>query len=140
MKKFKYDFTYTFYETFGLKNKRIITPENYNFSSFIKDTSIATSTVMVTRKVAKNVKFTNTKICEDFFYKCQILKKVGSAFCVTKFLTKYRVRHNSLQSNKLRNLFWVWKINRNYNKLDFFSSLISIIAISFNSFKKYGFK
>ena len=140
MKRFKHDFTYTFYETFGLKNKRIITPENYNFSSFIKDTSIATSTVMVTRKVAKNVKFTNTKICEDFFYKCQILKKVGSAFCVTKFLTKYRVRHNSLQSNKLRNLFWVWKINRNYNKLDFFSSLISIIAISFNSFKKYGFK
>ena len=95
---------------------------------------------MVTRKVAQNVKFTNTKICEDFFFKCQILKKVGSAFCVTKFLTKYRVRHNSLQSNKLRNLFWVWKINRNYNKLDFFNSLISIISISFNSFKKYGFK
>ena len=140
MKRFKYDFTYTFYETFGLKNKKIITPERYNFSSFIKDTSIATSTVMVTRKVAQNVKFTNTKICEDFFYKCQILKKVGSAFCVTKFLTKYRVRHNSLQSNKLRNLFWVWKINRNYNKLDFFNSLISIISISFNSFKKYGFK
>ncbi len=140
MKKFKYDFTYTFYETFGLKNKKIITPERYNFSSFINDTSIATSTVMVTRKVAQNVKFTNTKICEDFFYKCQILKKVGNAFCVTKFLTKYRVRHNSLQSNKVRNLFWVWKINRNYNKLNFFSSLFSIIAISFNSFKKYGFK
>ena len=95
---------------------------------------------MVTRKVAQNVKFTNTKICEDFFYKCQILKKVGNAFCVKKFLTKYRVRHNSLQSNKVRNLFWVWKINRNYNKLNFFSSLFSIIAISFNSFKKYGFK
>lgn len=140
MKKFKYDFTYSFYETFGLKNKKIKTPEKYNFSSFIKDTSIATSSVMITRKVAKNVKFTNTKICEDFFFKCQILKKVGSAFCVTKFLTKYRVRHNSLQSNKLRNLFWVWKINRNYNKLDFFNSLISIISISFNSFKKYGFK
>ena len=62
MKKFKYDFTYTFYETFGLKNKKIITPERYNFSSFIKDTSIATSTVMVTRKVAQNVKFTNNKV------------------------------------------------------------------------------
>ena len=36
MKRFKYDFTYTFYETFGLKNKKIITPENTIFQVLLK--------------------------------------------------------------------------------------------------------
>lgn len=139
MKKFKYDFTYTFYETFGLKNKKIITPERYNFSSFIKDTSIATSTVMVTRKVAQNVKFTNTKICEDFYFKCFILKN-NQAFCLNNFLTKYRIRKNSLQSNNLRNLYWIWKINKDYNKLNIIENFFSLFYISINSIKKYGLK
>tara|TARA_B100000674_G_scaffold456200_1_gene430626 strand:- start:296 stop:841 length:546 start_codon:yes stop_codon:yes gene_type:complete len=67
MKKNKCNFSYTYYKTFGLKNNNITPQKKYNFSSFIKDTSIATSTMMVNRKAAKNIKFTNTEICEDFF-------------------------------------------------------------------------
>ena len=42
--------------------------------------------------------------------------------------------------NKLRNIYWIWKINKEYNKLNFFENLISVLSISLNSFKKYGFK
>ena len=52
----------------------------------------------------------------------------------------YRISKNSLQSNKLRNLYWVWYINRNYNRLSFLKNLKSLIFITINSIKKYGFK
>ena len=96
--------------------------------------------MMVEKKLLKDIKFTNTKICEDFYFKCKILKKIKYAFCLNEYLVKYQIRKNSLQSNKLRNLYWLWFINKNYNKLNFFHNLISIIFISFNSIKKYGLK
>ena len=60
---------------------------------------------MIKRKIAKNINFTNTKICEDYYFKCKILKKIKFAYCLKNSLTKYRIRSNSLQSNKLRNLY-----------------------------------
>ena len=140
MEKRNLDFSFTHYKTFGLKKRNIITPLSFNYYSFIKNTSIATSTMIIKRKIIRNIKFTNTKICEDYFFKCQILRKIKIAFGVNKFLTNYRIRSNSLQSNKLRNIYWIWKINNEYNKLSFFENLISILSISFNSFKKYGYK
>ncbi len=140
MKKNNYSFTYTNYETIGLKKKNVITPEKISFEEFIKNTSIATSTMIVRRNISKGVKFTNSKICEDYFFKCKILKKIKFAYRLNSNLCKYRIRNGSLQSNKLKNFYWIWKINYEYNKLSFFENLISLISISLNSIKKYGFK
>ena len=140
MKKNDYQFTYTNYETFGDKNKKINNPKKLSYSSFIKNTSIATSTMMIKRKKINDIKFTNTKICEDYYFKCKLLKKVNFAFCLNQYLTKYRVRKNSLQSNNLKNFYWIWKINRDYNKLSFLNNLLSLLFISLNSLKKYGGK
>ena len=72
-----YDFSYTSYRTFSddqKKNSVINPPRLFNFNSFTKNTSIATST-MILKKAAKGIKFTNTEICEDYYFKCKILKK-----------------------------------------------------------------
>ena len=45
------------------------------------------------------------------------------------YLTKYRIRKNSLQSNNLRNFYWIWKINKKYNKLNIIENLISLMFI-----------
>jgi hypothetical protein len=45
-----------------------------------------------------------------------------------------------MQSNNLKNIFWIWKINKDFNKLSFLNNLFSIINISINSIKKYGGK
>ena len=140
MKKNDHQFTYTNYETFGDKNKKVNNPKKLSYSSFIKNTSIATSTMMIKREKINDIKFTNTKICEDYYFKCKLLKKVNFAFCLNQYLTKYRVRKNSLQSNNLKNFYWIWKINRDYNKLSFLNNLLSLLFISFNSLKKYGGK
>ena len=140
MTKNNYSFSYTNYETFGDRKKFIIPPLNFSYLSFIHNTSISTSTMMVKRKDIKNIKFTNTKICEDYYFKCKLLKKVNYAFCLNKFLTKYRVRSNSLQSSNLKNFFWIWKINKEYNKLNFLENFLSLLYISVNSIKKYNGK
>ena len=96
--------------------------------------------MMIKRKVIGNIKFTETKICEDFFFKCKLLKKIGQAYCLQKYLTNYRIRKNSLQSSNIRNFYWIWKINKNYNKLNIVDNFISLLFISINSLKKYGGK
>ena len=96
--------------------------------------------MIVKREIVSGVKFTNTQICEDYFFKCKILQKTNIAYCLNIFLTKYRIRKNSLQSSKIKNLFWIWKINKKFNDLNFFQNLYSLSSISFNSIKKYGLK
>ena len=145
MSKNKYYFTYTNYTAFGSQNQRnnlrkIYPPKHFTFESFIRNTSVGTSTMIIKRSLIGKTKFTNTKICEDYFFKCQILKKVHYAYCLSKNLVKYRVRKNALQSNKIRTLYWIWYINKNYNKLNFFDNLVSLLCISISSLKRYGFK
>tara|TARA_Y100000992_G_C21223857_1_gene471885 strand:+ start:145 stop:900 length:756 start_codon:yes stop_codon:yes gene_type:complete len=139
MKKNNYSFTYTNYELFGNKSKNIVTPSKFNFNRFIHNTAICTSSMIIKRKILKGIKFTNTKICEDYFFKCKILKSFN-AYCLGYFLTKYRLRKNSLQSNIFRNFYWIWKINKEYNKLGFFDNFFSLFFISLNSIRKYGLK
>ena len=145
MLKNKYDFTYTNYQPFKSEEKENklseVMPEKFfTFKKFVTNTSIATSSMIVKRSIIDNIKFSNTKICEDYFFKCQILKKVHYAYCLSENLMKYRIRKGSLQSNKIRNLYWIWYINKNYNKMILLKNLLSIIFISINSIKKYGFK
>ncbi len=146
MKKNDYQFTYSDYVPFTEKNKhrsfkkKITVPSSYNFDEFIKNTSIAMSSVIIKRSVVDQIKFENLKICEDYLYKCEILKKIGKAFKCENVLMYYRITKNSLQSNKFRNVYWIWYINKNFNKLTIFKNLKSIFLISLNSLKKYGFK
>jgi len=143
MQKNNYFFTYTNYKTFKINNpikKTVLAPSKFNFNSFVKNTSIATSTMIVKRSIADKIKFSNTKICEDYYYKCQLLKKIANAYCYPGCLTEYQIRKDSLQSNRIRNLYWIWKINKSLNRFDILKNLISIFLISFNSLKKYGFR
>ena len=139
MENNNYLFTYTNYETFGKKIRFITPAKEYDFKKFINDTSICTSTMIVKRNILKNIEFTNSEICEDYFFKCKILK-ICNAYCLDDFLTKYRIRKNSLQSSSLKNFYWIWKINKQYNKFNFFENLSSLILISLNSLRKYGLK
>tara|TARA_Y100000590_G_scaffold180281_1_gene205467 strand:+ start:148 stop:909 length:762 start_codon:yes stop_codon:yes gene_type:complete len=142
MDKNKYYFTYTSYQPFkSTKNLSVIKPLKYfDYNKFTKNTSIATSTMIIKKSIIGNTKFSNTTICEDYFFKCQILKKVKYAYCLSENLMRYRIRKRSLQSNKMRNIYWIWYINKNYNKMNLLRNLLSIFLISLSSLKRYGFK
>ena len=140
MEKNNLSFTYTYYKTFDLKSRKIRTPIKFDFNNFTKNTSIATSSMIVERKIVEGINFTDTPICEDYFFKCKILKRIKYAYCLKNYLTKYRIRKNSMQNNMLKNFYWIWKINYKYNKFGILKNLISLFFISLNSIKKYGLK
>ena len=143
MENNQFTFTYTNYELIDSKDKSlglVVAPKKFTFNSFIKNTTIGTSTMMIKRSIAQNTRFTNTLICEDYYYKCKLLKKIGSANLLDSVLSKYRIRKDSLQSNKIRNFIWMWKINKKYNKFSFFLNLKSLSLITINSLIKYGLK
>ncbi len=139
MENNNYSFTYTSYETFGEKNRFVRPPKEYNYKKFIHNTSICTSTMLIKRDILNQAKFTDTKICEDYFFKCEILKNYN-AYCLDDYLTKYRIRSDSLQSSSFKNFYWIWKINKKFNKLNIIENLLSLSFISLNSVIKYGLK
>ena len=145
MQKFDHKFTYTDYMPFQEKNntkifkRKINVKTKFNRSEFINNTSIAMSSVVIERSLIKNLKFKKLKICEDYLFKCEILKKHEAYKCEDSTMF-YRISNNSLQSNKFRNFYWVWLINKKYNNLNIFRNIKSLLSISFNSIKKYGFK
>lgn len=136
----KYDFTYTDYKSIKKNKIQIIhTPNSFNYRNFVKNTSIATSTIIIKRNVIKNIFFRSLRLCEDFYFKCQILKKIPAYKCPGIY-SYYRLRNNSLQNNRIKVLLSVWNINRNFNNMNFIDNFISIFLISYNSLKKYGFR
>ena len=146
MNNFNLDFTYTdftiFKEINGVKklNKQIVLPEKFTYDLFVNKTSICTSTMIIKRSIIGMTKFLNTKRCEDFFFKCELLRNCKTANNLRENLTFYRISKNSLQSNKFKNLYWVWYINKRYNKMNIIKNILSIFLISINSLKNYGFK
>jgi len=136
-----YNFTYTDYKFIKKKNLAgiIKTPDHFNYMKFIRNTSIATSTMIVNKNVIKDIYFPPLRLCEDFYFKCKILKKTDAYKC-SKVFSYYRIRNNSLQSSRLKVFFAIWNINKKFNKMNFINNLISIFFISYNSYKKYGFR
>jgi teichuronic acid biosynthesis glycosyltransferase TuaG len=140
MMKNSFNFTYTDYQS--IKNnikKKIITPNLYDYKSFVRNSSIATSTMIIRRNILNKVFFPSLRLCEDFYFKCRILRKTKAYKCKGIY-SYYRLRNNSLQNQRIKVLFAVWNINKNLNKMSFINNLISIILISYNSLKKYGFR
>ena len=95
--------------------------------------------MIIKRNIIKNIYFPPLRLCEDFYFKCRILKKTRAYNCKAVF-SYYRIRKDSLQNERRKVLFAVWNINKNLNKMNFINNLISIFCISYNSLKKYGFR
>ena len=141
MKNNNYNFTYSDYVSVKNKNtqKLIIVPNSFDYNSFVRDTSIATSTMIIKRNFINNISFPNKRLCEDFYFKCLILKKTKAYKCPSVH-SFYKIRKSSLQHKRMKVLFAVWDINKNLNKMNIFWNVLSVFFITYNSLKKYAFR
>ena len=146
MKKYNLSFTYTdytsFFENFGKKKikKRTFLKDHFNYRTFIRNSSINTTTMIIARSILGSYKFRKIKLLEDYLFKCKLLKGNNIAKKLDENLAFYRISNKSRSSQRLKNVYWLWHINKNYNKLNFIDNIISIFFISINSIKKYGIK
>ena len=143
MTKNKFSFTFSDYYWFKNINskdyKSTQISNSLSFREFLNNSSINSSTMILKRDIIKNTRFKNVNH-EDYLFKCDILRSGVVAYKINDKLAYYRIIKTSRSSNKFVNLFYLWKINSKYNKLNFFKNLISVMSISLNSLKKYGFK
>tara|TARA_B110000014_G_C20086512_1_gene568329 strand:- start:178 stop:954 length:777 start_codon:yes stop_codon:yes gene_type:complete len=146
MEKNNLTFTYTDYTPFfqnnGVKSikKKTSLVEYFNYKTFIKNSSINTTTMIISRSILGSRRFIKVKLLEDYLFKCKLLKDNNIAKKLNEDLAFYRILNTSRSSQRLKNIYWLWNINKNYNKLSFFQNIISILSISINSIKKYGIK
>ncbi len=146
MEKNDYDFSYTNYTPFKMieKEKKIlkeIIPKNsYTIANFIKDTSIATSSMIIKRNLLKCIYFDKKYFNEDYNFKCKILKNGIRANNLPKNFTQYRITKNSRSSYKIKSLISIFLSNKNLLNFNFFKNIKSIFFICIGSIKKYGYK
>lgn len=147
MIKKSYPFTFTDYipilQTKNYKKilKRTNIVDSLNFQSFIKNSSINTSTMIVERKYLRNLRFRKLNLMEDYIFKCELMRKTKINFKKSSGASVvYRIIKKSRSSKKISNIYNLWRLNKIYNKLNFLQNLSSLFFISLNSFKKYGFK
>ncbi len=147
MEEKKLTFTFTDYIPFFEKGDKKIfkkstnLEDRFDYNKFIRNTSINTTTMIISRSILGTNKFKKVNLLEDYLFKCELLKKENIfAEKLDEDLAFYRILSNSRSTQRLRNIYWLWNINQNYNKLNFFTNLISIFFVAINSIKKYGIK
>ena len=140
-------FTYTDYTSFFKdRKKKILKITNiqneFNFKTFVRNSSINTSTMILKKEIIKNIKFKNLKKHEDYIFKCEIFRK-NKNLLAKKFKNTYafyRILKNSRSRDRLKSVYYMYVYNRKFNKFSFVDNILSIFFISINSIKKYGFK
>ncbi|MGG7213287.1 glycosyltransferase family 2 protein [Clostridium nigeriense] len=130
MKNNDYAFTCTAYEQIDEMgyplNKVIKTKEKTDYNGILLSCPVGNSTVMY--NVDKLGKFTvpNIRKRNDDALWLQILKKERYIYGMKDILMKYRIRNNSISSNKLQLVKYHWKLYREIENLSIIRSTFHI--------------
>ena len=137
-----YQFSFSDYFSFKdedyEKTKQTSIARKFSFDSFIRNTSINTSTMILEKKIVASIKFPKLKLLEDYIFKCKILKKGDFAYKFEKVTAAYRIQKKTRSSNLLKNFFFLLYYNHKINRLSMLTNLYSVINVFINSLKKYG--
>ena len=123
-------------ETGKLLGKTVEATEDMNYESYLRNTIIGCSTVMVNTDIVGNVTVPRFRTSEDAATWLDILKKGRIAYAIKQPLVSYRIRRKSASSNKLKASHDLWIVYRRHEKLSFFKTLYYFSCYAFNAVKK----
>jgi|688.fasta_scaffold275095_2 teichuronic acid biosynthesis glycosyltransferase TuaG len=139
MEKFQLDCTCTNYSVIN-KNGNILyslsSPSISTYQNLLKSCDIGLSTVVIKKKFFTQFKFKNLLTKEDYLLWLNITKKGININGIEKTLVYWRDIKGSLSSNFIQRIKDSFKIYYYYEKQFLFQSMISIVMLSLNSFKK----
>ena len=133
-------FTYSTYDWIDedgkIMNKFINTIGNLDYKTYLRNTIIGCSTVMVNKAITGDVFVPKFRTSEDTATWLDILRKGLMAYAIDESLVSYRIRRKSASSNKLKAAADLWKVYRQNEKLPFFKALYYFSCYAFNAIKK----
>ena len=129
--------SYNLIDDSGKELDRIIkTMEEVNYTTYLKNTIIGMSTSMVNTSLTGPLVFKNIRTRQDTYLWITLLRRGFIAYGIEKSLASYRVRNDSISSNKIRAAKQVWKLYFEYEDLGFLVSSYYFFCYIFNSIKK----
>lgn len=120
----------------GERNNRIVqAPAITNYKQLLLSNVIGCLTAVYdTAKVGKM--FFQNHSHEDYILWLEILKKGYIARNTNTVEALYRIRENSVSSNKLKTLSWQWDIYRNVENIGLFHSCYYFMNYAYKAYKK----
>tara|TARA_Y100000996_G_scaffold370851_1_gene318734 strand:- start:80 stop:826 length:747 start_codon:yes stop_codon:yes gene_type:complete len=133
------DFSFTSYNIIDeegkiIKSRRI--KKKINYKILLTHCYIGLSTVLIKKRIVKNVKFTDMKTKEDYLLWLNLLKKNNKIKGFDKILSSWRKTRNSLSSSVLQKLLDGFRLYNRELKYNVFKSFFYLIRLSFNSLIK----
>lgn len=122
--------------TAGVIGRQITVPDSLTYTQLLGNTAIATSTVIVDRHLAGEVRL-KPMYYDDFGCWLDILRSGESAIGLHQDLMRYRVVGGSVSRNKWRSAREVWKTYRQVEKLDLVASAMHFAKYATRGFFKY---
>lgn len=130
MKENNYNFTCTAYEQIneaGEKlNKIIKTKKRADYNRILLDCPVGNSTVMYNVEKLGKFEVPNIRKRNDDCLWLQILKKEKYIYGMPEVLMEYRIRSNSISSNKFSLIKYHWQLYREIEHLSVFRSVFHI--------------
>ena len=131
--------THTDYEIISNKKRVLRSSKDYDtFTQLISSCDIGLSTVVLHKKILKNLNFPNIKTKEDYVLWLKILKKGYKFKSIKKSLTVWNKTENSLSSDPIQKLKDGFLVYYKYMKFNFIKSFYCLIRLSLKFLiKKY---
>ena len=107
----------------------------------LKDNFVSMNTTMTRRKCFDELGSFNEsdRVAEDYELWLRLARKNFIFFGINKILTFYQVRKNSLSSNHLNKIKNAFLIYSKFNNFNYVESLLNILILYLNAFKKKFF-
>jgi teichuronic acid biosynthesis glycosyltransferase TuaG len=113
-------------------------PRHLNYRQLLGNTAIATSTVLIDRNLAGDIRMKKTYY-DDFDCWLQILKRGYLAYGLDEDLMYYRIMGHSVSRNKSRSAVHVWRAYRDLEKLSVSASIWYFCQYAIRGLLKYRF-
>lgn len=141
MKKQDYAFTFTSYrrlsENADACGRIIPVPLKLNYQQLLRNTAIATSTVLINRDRTGSFKMTKTYY-DDYALWLTLLKRGFIAHGLPEDLMRYRIVRKSVSRHKLNSAKWVWRTYRDVEGLTLPRAAWCFLNYAWHAYRKYA--
>lgn len=114
----------------------ISVPRRMNYRQLLKNTAIATSTVMVDRSKTGPFEMIRTYY-DDYALWLSLLRRGTVAHGLQQDLMRYRVVQQSVSRHKANSALWVWRTYRDIENLSLIDATWCFVNYSLRAFVKY---
>ncbi len=139
MNKMSAKFVHCSYFIVNKKNRVLgerISPKLINYSDLLNSCDIGLSTVLIDKKIIKNISFPKLKTKEDYVMWLKLSKNKVKIYGMKNRLVYWRSLDSSLSSSILQKIIDGYRVYRVYLRKSILTSILSLIILSLNFLKK----